>query len=102
MYNLNTPIWQLTVGEFLELQQRVMEKEVGEQHHSVKRPEKELVYGLKGIAKLLGCSTTTAQTIKNSGVIDKAITQVGRKIVTDAELALKLINEKNKIGEQNR
>lgn len=49
-----------------------------------------LVYGIKGIADTFGCSIPTANRIKKSGVIDDAITQVGRKIVVDANLALKL------------
>lgn len=95
MYNLNTPIWQLTVGEFLELQERFSPAKEAED----KNPEQEgkkLVYGIKGLAELLSCSTTTAQKIKNSGSIDKAITQFGRKIIIDAELALKLAGGKRK------
>ena len=88
MYNLNTPIWQLTVGEFIELHQRMTSQKPPEE----KKPErKKLVYGIKGLAGLLSCSTTTAQMIKNSGMIDKAITQFGRKIIIDADLALELI-----------
>ena len=37
---------------------------------------------------------STANKIKKSGKIDKAITQVGRKIVVDAELALELAGYK--------
>ena len=51
---------------------------------------RRLVYGIKGIADTFGCSIPTANRIKRSGVIDDAITQVGRKIVVDADLALKL------------
>lgn len=56
--------------------------------------EKRLVYGIDGIAQLFGCSRTKAFSIKNSGVIDKAVSQIGRKIVVDADLALKLIGKK--------
>ena len=48
------------------------------------------VYGLSGIAQLFGCSIPTANRIKKSGKIDKAIKQIGRKIIVDAELALEL------------
>ena len=51
---------------------------------------RRLVYGIKGIADTFGCSIPTANRLKRSGVIDDAITQVGRKIVVDADLALKL------------
>ena len=44
-----------------------------------------------------GCSVPTANRIKKSGVIDKAITQIGRKIVVDADLALSLAKEAGSI-----
>ena len=42
---------------------------------------------------LFGCSTTTALRIKNSEWNRPAISQVGRKIVVDADLTLELANE---------
>ena len=45
-------------------------------------------YGIEGIARV-----PTANRIKKSGIIDKAITQIGRKIVVDADLALSLAKE---------
>lgn len=50
---------------------------------------------MAGIARLFGCSIPTANRIKKSGVIDKAITQCGRKIIVDSELALSLLAKKN-------
>lgn len=50
-------------------------------------------YGIEGIARIFGCSVPTANRIKKSGIIDKAITQIGRKIVIDADLALTLAKE---------
>lgn len=55
---------------------------------------KKYVYGIVGIAKLFGCSMPTANRIKKSGKIDKAITQIGRKIIVDADLALELAGRK--------
>jgi len=57
-------------------------------------PLKKYVYGILGIAQLFGCSMPTASRIKKSGKIDKAITQIGRKIIVDAELALELAGRK--------
>lgn len=48
-------------------------------------------YGIEGIAQVFGCSVPTANRIKKSGVIDDAITQIGRKIIIDAEKALALV-----------
>lgn len=88
MIDKDTPLWQLTVGEFLELQEQMKPKV------EIKHPEKKYVYGLSGIAEIFGCSRVTANSIKQSGKIDKAITQIGRKIVVDAELALSLVARK--------
>lgn len=84
-----TPVWQLTVGELLD----VMKEELSPQQVVIK-PERKYVYGLAGIADLFKCSRTTASAIKASGRIDKAITQVGRKIIVDAEMALDMAGEK--------
>ena len=84
MIDLNTPIWKLTVGELIEVVNHITPKP------EIMKEERKLVYGIDGIAELFGCSKSTAQRIKNSGKIKKAITQVGRKIVVDADKALKL------------
>ena len=89
MIDRDRPIWQLTIGELLDILQS--ERPVQKLE---KTPEKRIVYGIKGIAEIFGCSTPTAQRIKNSGKIKKAITQVGRKIIVDADLALRLFREK--------
>ncbi len=57
--------------------------------------KKRHVYGIAGIAKLFGCSVPTASRIKKSGKINRAITQIGRKIIVDAELALELAGRKD-------
>ena len=84
----NTPAivtLQMTIDEYMEIREKKELKEA-----SV-RP-RNLVYGLEGIKQLFCCSTTTAWRIKNSDWIRPAITQVGRKIVVDADLALELAN----------
>lgn len=53
------------------------------------------VYGYAGIANLFGCSIPTAARIKKSGKIDGAITQIGRKIIVDADRALELAGKPN-------
>lgn len=49
-----------------------------------------VAYGIMGIAAIFGCSRSTAQRIKHSGVIDGALRQVGRTIVVDVDEALRL------------
>ena len=55
---------------------------------------RKLAYGIKGIAETFGCSIPTANRIKKSGIIDKAISQLGRKIVIDVDMALELATER--------
>lgn len=90
--NLNTPLWQLTVGEFMDLQEKYRKAETIEDR-SKKDADASFVYGITGLADLLNCSKATAQKIKNSGVIDKAVCQFGRKITINADLALELIQK---------
>ena len=77
---------KLTVGEFKAFLESVVPK-------IPTYEEKRYVYGYKGIAELFKCSLSKAQSIKMSGKIDKAITQTGRKIIVDANLALKLLQK---------
>jgi len=87
--DLNTRIIDLTVGEFMELLNK-------QQDNIVEQPkEKRLVYGIAGIARLFNCSMTTANRIKASGKIDRAISQCGRMITVDADLALELMKKNN-------
>ena len=53
------------------------------------------VYGIKGIAQLFGCSISTAQRIKNSGVIDPAIRQRNRRIIVETQTAIRLFDDPN-------
>lgn len=86
--DLDKPLSFLTVGELLDL------LNIGQQPKQVIQKETpEYVYGLQGLAKVLGCSKTTAWKVKKSGVLDEAITQRGRKIIIDKHLAIKLYND---------
>jgi len=87
------PIWQMTGEEFLFLQQNSEQKQV--QPVTLSETQKKYVYGIGGIARLFGCSIPTANRIKQSGKIDKAITQIGRKIIVDSDLAIELAGRKS-------
>lgn len=52
-----------------------------------------LVYGIDGLARLLGVSIPTAQRIKTRGLIDAAVTQIGRIIIIRADIALDLLHD---------
>ena len=86
----NTPLFKLTLQE---LKTELME-EIQKQFLAF-FPKKKYEYGIKGLAKILGCSRAKASKIKNSGVIDEAIFQNGKIIVIDIEKALQLL-DKNK------
>nr|WP_106634409.1 DUF3853 family protein [Alistipes sp. Marseille-P5061] len=90
---LSKPVWQMTGEEFIMLS-RHASVQTEAQPQPVTDTSRKYVYGIPGIAKLFGCSLPTANRIKKSGKIDKAITQIGRKIIVDAELALELAGKK--------
>ena len=91
---LGKPVWQMTGEELLFLARHGNMSTNGETAKASSKEEKRYVYGLAGIARLFGCSLPTANRIKQSGKINRAITQVGRKIIVDAELALELAGRK--------
>ena len=49
-----------------------------------------LVFGIKGLAELLNISIPKAQNLKNSGILDEAMYQIGRKLAFDADKVLAL------------
>ena len=87
------PLIQMTGGEFIFLQNNLNNKLPSK----ILKPEKgkKYVYGIRGIATLFGCSISSANRIKKSKKIDRAIIQDGRKIIVDSELALELMKEHN-------
>ena len=84
----------MTGEEFIFLNRHALQGSGTKPAQPAADKEKKYVYGILGIAKLFGCSLPTANRIKKSGKIDKAITQIGRKIIVDAELALELAGKK--------
>ncbi len=92
---LNKPLWQMTGEEFMFLSKSATtNSNLQPTAVVVDATSPKYVYGLSGIAQLFGCSIPTANRIKKSGKIDKAIKQIGRKIIVDAELALELAGRK--------
>lgn len=87
---LQKPVAMMTGEELLFLFSKGIESKNTKMSQSVSKGN---YYGIEGIARVFGCSVPTANRIKRSGVIDKAITQIGRKIVIDADLALALAKE---------
>lgn len=84
-----TMLSTLTVGDLRKLLSEILSGKTSEDVKSHGR----LVYGLDGIRGLFNCSHKQAQFYKDH-VIQEAVSQNGRKIVVDADLALKLFNER--------
>ena len=87
---LQMPIAMMTGEELTFLLNSSKEAKANEQTPVV---QKRTYYGIEGIAQVFGCSVPTANRIKRSGIIDAAITQIGRKIIVDADMALALAKE---------
>lgn len=99
MKDLEKPLWQLTVGEFLELCSGVAPQPVIIEKDQLPK----YVYGLDGLAKILRCSKTHACNLKATGMFDEAIKQNGRKIVVDTKKALELFkNTENNDRRKNK
>ena len=90
---LSKPVWQMTGEEFIFLNRHALQE--NEVRTVQPAADKKYVYGIGGIARLFGCSIPTANRIKKSGRIDRAITQIGRKIIVDADMALELAGRKS-------
>ena len=78
---LQKPIAMMTGEELTFLLNSSMEAKANEQTPVVQKRQ------------VFGCSVPTANRIKRSGIIDAAITQIGRKIIVDADMALALAKE---------
>lgn len=90
-----TRIIDLTVGQLEDLTRAWVRSEVANTKAGEGHQDKRHVYGLKGLAKLLGCSVTRACQINTSGVIEPALTRLGNLLIFDADLVLSLLKENN-------
>ncbi len=97
---MNKPLFQANLADFVEALKIGFQNDDEDTVKPVSSG-KNLVYGLAGLAQLLGCSQSTAQRIKNSGVLDSAISQCGKIIVIDADLTLELMKENKGIKKGN-
>ena len=87
---LQMPLWQMTGAQLVSLGESILSRYLS---NVQSQPQKHYVYGIDGLAQLIGKSKNTAQRLKSSGIIDEAISQDGRTIVIDSDLALELIHK---------
>ena len=83
-----TYIADLTTEELVSLIRKTVREAMREYPRYVK--------GIQGLMDIFDCSESTAQRIKSSGMINKAIRQQGRTFIVDADLALKLFGQQPK------
>ncbi|MDV4022611.1 hypothetical protein CMT54_18225 [Elizabethkingia anophelis] len=96
---LEKPFGEVTVNDFFSLffsgkniiGQR--EKEVQKEEDPEEPSWDKFDYGIDGLARILGCGKTRAQEIKNTGLLDKAITKAGKRLMIHKEKALKLYQD---------
>src|ERR1035437_5140129 len=88
--NLSTPVALLTVGQLLD----IVNSEKKQEDANPERDKKSYVYGLRGIRDLFNVSHATAQRYKDT-FLQPAVSQNGRKLLINAELAIELFNKKN-------
>lgn len=104
MRNNSTPVAYLSLGELLakieETTEAVVRRALASKPSDIERGN--YVYGINGLAKLLGCSKTSACRIKASGMLDEAITQIGAIIIIDADKALALAKAADKHRRQGQ
>lgn len=95
MEQISNELLQKTIGEMSAMEFIHLMKVVNESSpkEDVLNDEDKYVYGIAGIAEIFHCSLPTANRIKKSGRIKKAITQIGRKIIVDKKLALELAGQ---------
>ena len=92
---MDMPLVYMTGAQFLELSSMSGRSIEPPSTESDKAAIPKIVYGIKGLAQLFGCSAPTASRIKKSGIIKEAITQYKRTIIVDTEKALALMKERN-------
>lgn len=101
MLYLEKPLFQATIGDLKEVLAMILKDNELESEGKATSTPKRLVYGIAGLAKLFGCSESTAQKIKSSGEIDDAISQIGDIIVVDGDYALDLLRVSKKYRTKN-
>lgn len=79
--DLNTKIADLTIGQLLEIMKM----------QTVPQQADEYLYSISELADYLHCSKATAQKIKSSGQINKAVSQTGRKFRINKRMLSELL-----------
>lgn len=93
-----TQVIVMTAGQLRELATEIAREAVAAlsaQPAPRAEARREYVYGIRGIRNLFDVSHSTAQHYKNT-FLRPAVTQRGRKIAVDVEMARRLFDEHNR------
>lgn len=82
----------MTSEQLDELVNRIAQAVAQPQAPTPHKGDTRYVYGLRGISDLFNVSHTTAQQYKNS-FLAPAVSQRGRKIIVNADMALQLYHD---------
>lgn len=95
--NDTMPIGAMNIGELKTLLTEILQDHLANPttRTAATAAPKRYVYGIKGIEELFGCSHATAQHYKDT-ILAPAVTQNGRKIVVDVDLAMQLFGQNKK------
>ena len=90
IYELFRPFARMVAEELANMQ---------EARDKLAKPSSRQLKGISGIMEIFQCSRSKASRIKESGIIDSAITNVsGRIFLVDEQKALDAMNKKPKGG----
>lgn len=82
----NTPLWQLTVGEFKQLTRDIITS-------FNEKKEQDIVIGNSELARRLGLACGTVQNYKRNGYLEGTYKQMGRKVIYDFEKVTEVIKK---------
>ena len=99
-FEIFRPFARMIAEEMLEIQRLEVEPPAKEAPQEVELPEgKRILRGISGIMEIFKCSRSQAARIKDSGIIDSAITKISAKIfLVNEERALEAMEKKKKGG----
>lgn len=102
----DTPLFHLTVGQLESLIRdsvlKMTEELKSTFDSSKKDKSKRYAHSLKEFGDALGVSVVTACELKNSGVIDSAVSQWRRTMIIDIDKAIELLSEHRKSCKSRR
>ena len=97
---LAKPIWQMTGEEFLQLNE-LNNRGAGSTAQSA--GSVQYAHGIAELSQMIGCCQSTVYALKKEGVLDGAIvSQIGRRIIFDADKARALADEYQRVQRESR